>query len=104
MNRYSINPIQIRFKKSDQFIKPDYYVSGMNYISAEDAWDYFRSNNFIKMEIVQTRTHPNNDTDLHPHLVRMLKAVEPHHGDIKLLNRIIKNGGFISYINKLEQV
>lgn len=34
-------------------------------------------------------------------LMKVFKMVEPRNGDIKLLNRIIKNGGFLNYIKNM---
>jgi hypothetical protein len=35
-------------------------------------------------------------------LLLTLKAIDGHFGDEKMLNRIIRGGGFVTYIEKLE--
>ena len=47
----------------------------------------------------------NNKKDMtYEKVLAILKSQEGKEGDVNFLNIIIRNGGFIDYINKLEKI
>ena len=106
MNTLNIKPIIKKCGK--RWLKFDFYASSpvSSYLNYGELWDYLRNGFDIKFN-KPNKSNKIKYFDETVVYISILKCVQNESLEPKLsvnfLNRIIKNGGFIEYIKKLEQ-
>lgn len=102
MKREPTDNLIVYFKKSGRHQKAEFYSKSTGHIASSEAWNYFRDVPHANLEIRGEHKVELDRRDPGGYFLRMLRAVESENGSISFLNRIIRNGGMVEYIKKLE--
>lgn len=95
----------VYLKKTKQFLRRYYhYIAsfGRGFLTSEEVKDYIRDGYTVTLDQSRLKDTERNirEFDYYLDLIHATRNFESR--DTKFLNKIIREGGFVSYIKKLE--